>query len=264
MIGEWGASTGHCETSARQRYFDYFVRAAGKIGAATFLWDNGDDYLDRQSGIWRDAIAIQILANAAKGGPNNSLPDGTTDGQATSQNSSAFIYHKLGEEVTDYELPILFNGNTLSSVKLSNGTILNSTSDYRVSQSAVTFKSAFLSRFISTSAAPGSKGNFLLHFSAGAPLRIDIVQWDTPTFNSTSSTAVKESGDLHIAVTYKGLKELATVKMQTINGTYLFDDWTQNLGPLQRARGVREKRPRPQNHLYLLSLTTMYTNPIIV
>lgn len=202
------------------------------------IWDNGDDSLNRTSGEWRDPAALDILMNAVNG-VVNSLPGGTTDTAATTQQSSAFVYHKVGDEVTDQALPFLLNGNTLSSISVLNGSALDPESDYSVSDSTVTFKPAFLSKYISPTAEPGSKANLTLKFSAGASLTVQIVQWDTPVLASTSSKAV-EGADLHIPVTYKGLYKLAAVKMVRLDGTYLVEDWTKWLGPLQQARGVRE------------------------
>lgn len=205
------------------------------------LWDNGDDQLDRNTGKWRDPVSIDILMNAVKG-VANSLPDGTTDGAATTQQSSAYIFHKVGEEVTDQDLGFLLNGNTLESIHGSDGSALDAESDYTTSGSTVTFKAAFLSKFLSPTADPGSKTSVTLKFSAGASLNVELVQWDTPALASTSSKAV-EGADLHIPITYKGLSKVAAVKIVGLDGTYLVDDWTQYLGPLQQGRGVSRNHP---------------------
>jgi endoglucanase len=64
------------------------------------LWDNGMDHFDRSARIWRDPAAKDILMNAVDGNIN-SLPDSTTDTTAIGQSSSAYIYHKVGESVSD-------------------------------------------------------------------------------------------------------------------------------------------------------------------
>lgn len=214
------------------------MRAADAIGAATMVWDNGDDQLNRATGEWRDPVVVDILMNAAAGNVVNSLPGGTTDLDATEQQTSAFIFHRVGDDVADRDLPFLFNGNTLESVTAS-GETLDPATDYSVSGETVTFKAAFLSKFVSPTAEPGSKAVLWLKFSAGAALAVEIVQWDTPTLASTSSKAVAGS-DLHIPIEYKGLGKVAAVKILEADGTYLVDDWTQWLGPLQRARGVSD------------------------
>lgn len=236
IIGEWDASPTNTETGARYRYFDYFIRQASAIGAATMVWDNGDDHLDRNTGLWRDPVAIDILMNAAKGIPN-SLPDGTTNLDATTQQSSAYIYHRFGDDVTDQALPFLLNGNTLESIKVSGGPTARPSTDYSIDGSTVTFKAAFLSTLISPTTEPGSKANLTLTFSAGADLNVEVVQWDTPVLATTSSKAVAGS-DLHIPIDYKGLKTVAAVKVLRIDGTIPFDDWTVWLGPLQQGRAV--------------------------
>lgn len=256
VIGEWSASVTNTEAGARQRYFDYFIRAANAVGAATMIWDNGDDQLDRATGEWRDPVAIDILmhAAAAEGEDavvSNSLPGGTTDIDAATQQSSAFIYHRVGDDVADEDLPFLFNGNTLESVSVSSdgsdSTTLDPTTDYSVSDSTVTFKAAFLSQFVSPTAEPGSKAVLALEFSAGAALAVEIVQWDTPTLASTSSEAVAGE-DLHVPIEYKGLDKVAAVKIFGIDGSYPFDDWTEYLGPLQQGRGVSDNMPEAREN----------------
>jgi endoglucanase len=65
------------------------------------------------------------------------------------------------------------------------------------------------------------------------------VQWKAPTLSSTSAVASSVSGsDLSIPITWGGLPTVAAVKALTKSGTYLVDDWTVSLGPIQQARAV--------------------------
>ena len=214
------------------------MRLANKYNTATMLWDNGGDQLDRATGKWRDLTAIDILMQA-KAGVTNSLADSTTDANAATQFTSAYIFHQAGTAVTDISIPYLFNGNTLTSIKGPAGT-LTSGKDYVVSSTNVTYKAAFLSKYLSASAAPGSKANLTLTFSAGAPLTANIVQYDTPVLASTSSaaSAVPSGSDLNIPITWKGVESLAAVKGLMANGVGLVDSWTEYLGPLQQERMV--------------------------
>jgi endoglucanase len=168
---------------------------------------------------------------------SNSLSDSTTDTSATSQSSSAYIFHKVGDQVTDQTVTFLLNGNTVKSIKATDGTTLISSTDYSSSNGNVTIKSSFLSKYLSATAAPGSKTNLTVSFSAGADANVEVVQWDVPVLGSTTSKAVSGS-EVDIPITWKGLYKLAAVKMLRTDGVYLFDDWTQYLGPLQQARGV--------------------------
>lgn len=209
------------------------------------LWDNGNDYLDRAAHTWRDPTAISIHLKAVAG-VTNSLPDSTEDLAATTQWTSAYIWHRVGDAVTDQSLPFLLNGNTLQSVKSSAGKTLTSGTDYAVSGANITFKASFLSTFVSPTTAPGVVGNVTLSFSTGADLILQIVQWDIPVLNSTSSaasTAAASGADLDIPITYKGLQKPATVKAVLADGTPLVDTWTVYLGPLQQARTVRSALP---------------------
>jgi endoglucanase len=238
VLGEFDASPTNTEPAARWRYTDYLEQIAAKYDIATILWDNGEDHLDRTTGVWRDPTSIQILTNTT-GTARNSLPDSTTDAAATSQSSSAYIFHRVGTPVASQTLPFLFNGNTLVSIRNANGTTLRKGADYTVSDANIVFSASYLSRVYSARTAPGVLETLTLKFSAGASPTIQIVQWDTPTLAKTSAAASSASGsDLSIPVTWKGLAKPAAVKALTAGGTYLVDDWTQYLGPLQQARTV--------------------------
>lgn len=236
-MGEYDASQLNCEAAARWKWFDFVTRTATSLNITGFIWDNGLDNLDRATGVWRDAVAIDIIMKAYKGA-TNSLPDSTTDPSATSQNSSAYIFHRVGENVTDQSVPFLLNGNAFRSLSVG-GTPLKKNADYDVSGSNLIIKQRSLSKYLSPTAEPGTKANITVSFSAGANSQIEIVQWDVPTVSqSTSSASAITSGDLWIPVVWKGLHKVAAVKIVTSDGAYMFDDWTQWLPPLQQGRGV--------------------------
>lgn len=241
IIGEWAASPVATETAARWRYFDFFLRTAAKYNTSTILWDNGADFLDRASHQWRDSVAIDIYRNAAVKGIPNALPDSTTDGSATSQQSSAYIYHKKGANVTDVALPFHFNGNTLKDIKLtSSNKSLTKDKDYTLSAETITFTSPFLTTVLTPTSQPGTLANLTLTFSAGTSLTVTIIQYATPVLASTSSvlnsTTTSPSPDLLISITWAGQTRPAAVKAVKADGGYLVDDWTQYLGPLQQGR----------------------------
>ena len=116
LIGEFDASPLNCEPAARRKWHDLVTRTAAELDTAVVIWDNGLDHLDRNTGTWRDPVSLAIV-DAVIRGERNSLPDSTTDPSATTQFSSAFVWNRAGEEVSDYELPWLFNGNTLVSIE---------------------------------------------------------------------------------------------------------------------------------------------------
>jgi len=112
---------------------------------------------------------------------------------------------------------------------------------YRYSISStgvVTFSAAYLSTLFTSTATAGVKAALTLTFSAGTPLTLQIVQYDTPTIPTTSykisSTGI--TSDLSVPITYKGLSKIAAVKAVKADGTFLTDDWTVYLGPLQQGR----------------------------
>lgn len=239
IMGEFDASQLNCEAAARWKWFDHVVRTASSLDITGFLWDNGLDNLQRETGVWRDAVAVDITMHAVRGA-NNSLADSTTDASATSQTSSAYIFHRVGENVTDQQVPFLLNGNTFRSLSVGD-TSLKKGSDYDVAGSTLTIKEKFLSKYLSATAEPGTKANITVSFSAGAKSQIELVQWDVPTIgsqNTSSASAVTGGGDLWIPVVWKGLHRVAAVKIVASDGTYAFDDWTQWLPPLQQGRGV--------------------------
>jgi endoglucanase len=233
IIGEWAASPVMTETAARWKYFDYLVRTAAKYNTSTVLWDNGNDFLNRSSHAWRDQTAIDIYMNAFAG-KTNSLPDSTEDASATSQYSSAYIFHKIGDAVTDISLPFQLNGNTVKSISVQGGTALTS-SQYSVSGNNITFPASFLSKYVSATASEGIKATLTISFSAGASVQVQVVQWDVPTIATASSKAVA-GADLFVPITYKGIHKPAAVRGVESDGTYLADTWTVYLGPLQQAR----------------------------
>ncbi|ROT38420.1 endoglucanase B [Sodiomyces alkalinus F11] len=233
ILGEYDASHLNTEPAARWKWFDQVARVSTQHGVALVVWDNGLDHLDRNTGVWRDPVALDIV-EAVLRGENNSLPDATTDHGDLEQWSSAFVWNRAGETVGDAELPWLFHGNSLVGVRTQTGASLVQGADYTVSSSAVTFRASFLSRFLGPDVEPGSKANLTLTFSSGAPSVVEVIQWDTPEFLAQPSPALGQ--DLNIPVQYKGWSMVAAVRAVAEDGTFLFDDWTQWLPPLQQGR----------------------------
>ncbi|KAH6620417.1 endoglucanase D precursor, partial [Boeremia exigua] len=236
IIGEWAASPVATETAARWRYFDFFVRTAAKYNTSTVLWDNGADFLNRATKQWRDPVALAIYLNAQKG-VVNALPDSTTDGAATSQFSSAYIYHKKNTTLGDKTLPFLFNGNTLQKISVAaTNKILTKGQHYTVAGANITFKSTFLSTILTPTSPTGSLANLTLEFNRGAALTVDILQYATPVLTRTTFPLPASSSDLLIPITWQGQNRPATIKAVRADGTFLFDSWTTVLGPLQQGR----------------------------
>jgi len=239
IIGEWAASPVATETAARWRYFDFFVRTAAKYNTSTVLWDNGADFLDRANHIWRDQTAIDIYMSAVAG-EANALPDSTTDPNAGTQFTSADLFVRVGQNVTSQALPYIMPSNmSLVSIADAFSDPLTRGVDYSVSGGTIVFSANLLRSYFTPSASAGSIANLTLDFSSGADLTLNLVLWDTPTINSTSSSVAAANGSsIFIPVQWKGISKPATVKAVTANGTYLVDDFTKYYGPLQNARTV--------------------------
>ena len=233
FIGEWQASVSYTETAARWKYYDFFIRSCAKYDFAQVIWDNGEDFFNRETATFYDPSGKEIISNAVEG-VANSLADSTTDAAASSQSSSAYLFHHVGDDVTDQSVPYLLNGNTLTDIADSSGTSLTE-SQYSMSSSGeLTLTADYLGTLYAADDPAGIKETLTLTFSAGASLSLQIVQYETPTVEATSYPF--QENDLSIPVTWGGLAEVATVKAVLADGTYLADDWTQYLGPLQQAR----------------------------
>lgn len=243
IIGEWAASPVATESAARWKYFDYFTRTAAKYNTGTILWDNGNDFLDRAKSTWRDDVAKQIYMAASKG-IANSFPESTTDAQATEQQSSAYLFHKTGMAPQAQTLSFQLNGNTIKSVKMEDGSPMEP-GDYSIDGSRIKFSNSFMGRYVNPTTTPGIKANLIVQYSAGADSHIQIVQWDRPKLAGGASSEAVSGKELKIPVTFKGLAKVATVKALLSDGKYLVDDWTQYLGPMQKARAVGFLSPLP-------------------
>ncbi|KAH0282846.1 glycoside hydrolase [Aureobasidium namibiae CBS 147.97] len=237
IIGEWAASPVATEIAARWRYFDFLVRTAAKYNTSTVLWDNGADFLDRANHIWRDQTAIDIYMSAL-GGEANALPDSTTDPDAMTQFTNADLFVRVGQNVTSQSLPYIIPLNTsLVSITGDDNNLLTGGADNSIFGKTIVFSASLLRSYFTFSASPGSIANLTLEFSSGADLTSNLVLWDTPTINSTSSSVAAANGpSISIPVQWKGINKPATVKAVTANGTYLVDDFTKYYGPSQNAR----------------------------
>lgn len=119
----------------------------------------------------------------------NSLPESTTDPSATSQSSSAYLFHAIGAPVTGQSVSYILNGNSLASIQNSAGTSLTA-SQYTFSSSGVlTLSMAYLLTLYDASSTARIKDTLTLQVSKGANLSLQIVQYGTPTVDATSYTS---------------------------------------------------------------------------
>jgi len=237
LVGEWSASPFSTEKGARWKYFDFFIRTAAKYNVSTILWDNGLDYLDRAAHKWRDQVIPQIYMNAYRG-LSNSLPDTTTNDTSDEQYSSAYIYHRTGENLTDQRLPFLLNGNILENVLWKNNSLLVETDfTFKSQPDSIVFKKSLLSTIFGASSGTGVKAELTVDFNEGANIQIQAVEWDKPVL-ARNATKVVAGKEIFIPITWKGLDSVAAVKAIKSDGSILVDDWTQWLPPLQQGRLV--------------------------
>lgn len=174
-------------------------------------------------------MAIDVLFSAVAG-KADALADSTVDPAAGSQNSSAYLWHRVGEVVGDVQVPYLLNGNTLKGITDSKGRKLSST-DYSLDAKGIlTLRKAYLESILSSTTKAGPVTSLTLAFTPGVSLTLQVIQFSKPTVPSTSSSyslaALDANSDLHVPVAYQGLNKIAAIKAVKDDGTYLADDWT--------------------------------------
>ena len=247
IVGEWGLELRSTEPAARWKWYDSVVRTGHKYNFAMMLWDTSAHFVVNSTDPWPDPTALDILLNAAGDGPPTQLPDSTENPNAAEQWSSAFLFHRVGQPVTDISQPWVWSPpgepqilESIVSTTPQGSTTLWHTPDLTKEGDNMTFHTGYLNTIFQQNDTAGVKAELLWHFSGGADIIQQAVQWDTPQPAMTDFTVnvTNAKNDLYIPVQYKGLAKLATVKAVMYNSTYLFDDWTQWLGPLQQARLV--------------------------
>ncbi|KAF7548056.1 hypothetical protein G7Z17_g7305 [Cylindrodendrum hubeiense] len=235
IIGEWLVSPVHSEPAAMWRYYDLLARTSLEYGFAPIVWDTGNDILNRATHALFDATSIDIHLHALEG-IENSLPDSTTDNSSTSQFSSAFAFHRIGDVIEDQTLPFSFNGNTVTSIIIDDE-VLSQGSDYSIVNNGIKFHSSFLSSYFESSNAVGVQAIASVTFSAGATIPIQLVLWDSPTVPVSSSVATVGS-EVPVTVNWKGFGRPAAVAAFKADGTPLVEEWTIYLPPLGRGRTI--------------------------
>ena len=173
---------------------------------------------------WRDPTKRDVIVNAAKG-VVNSLP-------ATGQ--PAALYQKSGATVASQTIALNLNGNTVSKVSNARGKTLQKGTDYTVSATSVTVSASYLSSVLQGSTL-GVRDTLTIQFSRGASLPFDVRMYGKPTTAQTAITVSNLSQRMAVAINPKG-STLAAVKAVKQDGSFLRNDWTKGLGPLQQGR----------------------------
>ncbi|KAK6527515.1 hypothetical protein TWF694_004498 [Orbilia ellipsospora] len=237
FIGEWNASPKNVERAAGWRYYDAFTKICVKYGYSSIIWDAGQDNLNRLTNTWFEPATESILLNAVAGHANV-LADSTLDASATTQSSSAYIYHKVGDAVTDQTASYINVNGAPTSVKTSGGVDLlaGGQVSYAANTGVLTLHQSYLATLITSGTAPGTLETLSVAWPAGDVLTLKIVLYNTPTV--ATHTYSMQTTDLYIPVQYAGLPFPATVygEFNDAAKTYVSDDWTVWLGPLQQGR----------------------------
>ncbi|KAH8790415.1 hypothetical protein F5882DRAFT_438266 [Hyaloscypha sp. PMI_1271] len=189
------------------------ISAAAAFAA---LDPGGADDFNRPANTWNDPVTLDVWFNAATR-ITNTLADSTTDPQATSKITSASIFHKVGEVVYPQSITYLMDDNTLTSVKTSAGTALNS-SQYSMPGGTLALSGTYLATLYKLDSAPGTEETLTLTFSSGTSLTLQIVQYSTPKM-ATTTYKIDTSTNLDMPITYAGLPVVAAVKAILADGS---------------------------------------------
>lgn len=204
-----------------------------KYDFAPYIWDTGNDHLDRNARTWRDPTGIQLHFNALLGN-TNSLPDSTIDPSATSQFTSAFAFHKAGEPVEDIVLPFALNGHSVQSISTESLALTEGT-HYSVSGEDIVLSSSFLGQYFATESTYGVMATLTVAFSEGPNIPIQLVQWGVPTL-PVSSAEISSATNIDVVVNWNSIGKPATMAAFKSDGTPLLDEWTVGSPPLQQGR----------------------------
>lgn len=245
ICGEYGIDSRGIEPGAVWKNLDWLLHTGYKYNVSMMLWDTSASFVVNGPTQYGDQTALNIILSASKG-ISNALADTTTDNQALTQFTSAYLFQKHGEAIKDTGLPFIWNNHKVLSIEQSLAstgarTKLKANADYTIDGSNLTFKAAYMSKLFPENALPEFKANLTLHFDQGADLIIRAVLWDTPIISQTTIKATTDltQSDLKIRLQANGITgKAASMKAQLANNECLSDTWTKWMSPLQKCRTV--------------------------
>lgn len=247
-IGEFG-TVADIDRQSKAYYYDYVVKTAYKYGMSVFYWDNGNDNLDRETGVWRDELSKNVIVQAGLGRGNSFLFPGDA-------------YVKRGAEIADVSFRVEANGNRLTAVYNGNSR-LSEGGDYVYDskQSTLVLKQSLLQRLVRATAL-GVNAELRVVFTEGVTQPLRIIHYDTPQLGRQAAE-ISPGGvaDLNIPAQFNGLR-LATVKAvyagnqepvkEPWAGGYLRmnDDFTTTDEAIRLTAGfLREIRPQSETDI---------------
>jgi aryl-phospho-beta-D-glucosidase BglC (GH1 family) len=174
IIGEYGLLKGGSaaiERGEQLKYNELFAYTARSRGAPTMLWDNGGGF-NRTTYTWSNAELAEIMK--------------TSWTTRSSTASLDMVFVPRSATVTDQNLTLNLNGNTLTSI--ANGsTTLASGTDYTLNGTQLTLQAALLSR-LTAARTYGVNATLSLRFSAGMAWKVFVRVVDTPALSSVTGT----------------------------------------------------------------------------
>ncbi|THV34692.1 cellulase family glycosylhydrolase [Glycomyces buryatensis] len=202
IVGEWGllgfdAHTGTVEQGEKLKFFEYVGYYARQKSLTLQLWDNGQHF-NRTTFEWRDTELYDMMEASWT----------TRSGTASSDQ----VYVAKSGTVSDVSLDLNPNGTTFQNLRLGTENLVEGT-DYTVSGSTLTIKAGRLTSLLGDR-DHGVKADLHAEFSQGAPWRISIISYDTPTMSATSGS----SGSFAIPTAFNG-DQLATMEATYADGT---------------------------------------------
>ncbi|WP_081913609.1 cellulase family glycosylhydrolase [Glycomyces sp. NRRL B-16210] len=202
LIGEYGllgfdAHTGTIEQGEKLKFFEYAGYYANEKELTLQLWDNGQ-HLGRTSFQWSDPELFAML-------------DASVHGRSgTAETDQVFIAQS--DAVTDETVQLNLNGTSFEGLHHGSTPLVEGT-DYTVSGSTLTLKASKLTELLGDR-SHGVRADLHAEFSQGAPWRISIVSYDTPTVSAASGSA----SSFAVPTAFNG-DQLATMEAVYADGT---------------------------------------------
>jgi len=210
IIGEYGLlgfdrSTGTIEQGEKLKFFELFGYQARINQVATMLWDNGQHF-DRTALAWRDPELYGQLRAGWR----------TRSGTAESD----LVFAARSAPITAKTVQLNPNGTSFTGLKL--GTItLRRGGDYAISGDRLTLTAGLLKRLLNDRTY-GVRSTLSVRFSHGAPWRLDVLSYDTPTV----AAATGSTSAFAVPTAFRG-DRLATMTAIYADGSYAGpQNWT--------------------------------------
>ena len=150
------------------KFFEYVGYYAREKQMPLVWWDNGQHF-NRREMQWRDPLLLSVVVSKTRS--SNAKTDS--------------IYLRKGAEVSDVQIPLNLNGNTLERIVLKEKP-LDAGTDYAVADGNLTIKAQTLRPF--ATGEFGTNATLMCEFSAGADWPLNVIYYDQPVMEVAEGT----------------------------------------------------------------------------